>query len=92
VYFQTCSLIAHVHLHVYHQTNILVNDKHEACLADFGLSRVLGESGFTTTSVGGTSRWMACELIMSSNEEGNVPQVTAASDVWAFSMTVLEVR
>ena len=70
-----------------------MNDKHEACLADFGLSRVLGESGFTTKSVGGTSRWMAWELIASFNEdEENVPQVTAASDVWAFAMTVLEVR
>ena len=70
-----------------------MNDTHEACLADFGLSRVLGESGFTTTSVGGTSRWMACELITSFNEEGeNVPQVTTAGDVWAFAMTVLEVR
>jgi len=36
---------------------------------------------------------MAWELIASFNEEEeNVPQVTAASDVWAFAMTVLEVR
>jgi serine/threonine protein kinase len=36
------------------QSNILVNDMGEAQLTDFGLSRVLEFSGFTTKSVGGT--------------------------------------
>ena len=67
-----------------------MNDKHEACIADFGLSRILEASGFTTKSVGGTFRWMAHELL--APEGDSIPQVTAASDVWAFAMTVLEVR
>ena len=67
-----------------------MNDQHEVRITDFGLSRILGESGFTTKSVGGTYRWMAPELLAPEGEV--VPQVTVASDVWAFGMTVLEVR
>ena len=47
--FPTQSLIAHVYLYIY---NNLVNDNHEGCLTDFGLSQVLEESGFTTGAVG----------------------------------------
>ena len=67
-----------------------MDDGHRACIADFGVSRILGEPGFTTNSVCGTYRWMAYELLASGGE--SIPQVTAASDVWAFGMTVLEVR
>ena len=71
-----------------------MNDEHEACIADFGLSRILETEGFTTKSVGGTCRWMAYELIAPSEEEEeeSVPQVTVATDIWAFGMTALEVR
>jgi serine/threonine protein kinase len=72
--------------------NILVDDEHNACVADFGLSRMLGESGFTTNTVSGTYRWMACELIAYELRGEIVPRVTAASDVWAFGLTVLEVE
>ena len=67
-----------------------MNDEHEVRIADFGLSRILGEPGFTTKSVGGTYRWMAPELLAPGEE--SVPQVTMASDVWAFGMTVIEVQ
>jgi serine/threonine protein kinase len=67
-----------------------VDDEDEARIADFGLARILGESGFTTKTVGGTYRWMAPELL--APEGVYVPQVTVASDVWAFGMTGLEVR
>jgi len=70
-------------------SNVLVNDEHEVRIADFGLSRILGEPGFTTKSVGGTYRWMAPELLAPGEE--SVPQVTMASDVWAFGMTVIEI-
>jgi serine/threonine protein kinase len=71
-----------------------VNDEGEACITDFGLARILEASGFTTKSVGGTCRWMAYELIAPSDEEEEevIPQVTVATDIWAFGMTVLEVR
>lgn len=65
-----------------------------ASISDFGLSRVLETTGFTTKAVGGTCRWMAQELLdpPEEDDEGDTPLVTTASDVWAFAMTVLEVR
>ncbi|KIM82575.1 hypothetical protein PILCRDRAFT_7939 [Piloderma croceum F 1598] len=73
-------------------SNILVNDEHEACLTDFGLARILETSGFTTKSVGGTCRWMAYELVAPCDEEEEcIPQVTVATDIWAFGMTTLEI-
>ena len=74
-----------------------MNDAGEACISDFGLSRILETSGFTTKA-GGTCRWMAYELIVppdnyeEDEEEEYVPQPTIASDVWAFAMTALEVN
>jgi serine/threonine protein kinase len=81
---------------------------------DFGLSRSLGVSGFTTKTssctlryqapellVGGCNqaalnpattegwRWMAPELIIGLT---SVVTFTPATDVWAFSMTLIEVR
>jgi serine/threonine protein kinase len=52
-----------------------VDDEDEARIADFGLARILGESGFTTKTVGGTYRWMAPELL--APEGVCVPQVTS---------------
>ena len=52
--------------------------------------RVLEEQGFK--SVAGTCQWMAYKLVeLSEKEEESVPQVTTASDIWAFGMTILEV-
>jgi len=72
-------------------TNVLVNNEHQACIADFGLSRILGASGFTTKSIGGTYRWMAYELIAYEFEGNPTPKLTKVTDVWAFGMTVLEI-
>jgi serine/threonine protein kinase len=70
------------------QRNILVNDKGEACIADFGLSRRQG----VIDEVKGTPYYMARELLSYEYCGGSVPPITAASDVWAFGMTCLEVR
>jgi serine/threonine protein kinase len=74
-----------------------VNDKHESSLTDFGVSRVLCASGFTSKNPSATLRNTAYELIggrekQDEEEEQSVPPVTEATDVWAFAMTVLEVR
>lgn len=69
-----------------------MNDEQEACITDFGLSRILEVSGFTTDSVGGTGRWKAYELLAYEVLGMSVPRITPASDVWAFGMTALEVR
>jgi serine/threonine protein kinase len=71
------------------KTNILINDREEACLSDFGLSRVLECSGFTT-GPGGSARWMAPELIIT-GYVSEAPRVTNETDVWAFAMATLEV-
>ncbi|KAF9443790.1 kinase-like protein, partial [Macrolepiota fuliginosa MF-IS2] len=64
--------------------NILVSD-YQARLTDFGVARMLNKTGYTTT-VGGTCRWMAPELL-----DDHQPPPTLASDVWAFGMTILQV-
>ena len=69
---------------------MLVNDNHEASLIDFGLSRILQQSGFTTKTMAGSWRWMAPELFNEIEGQPN-PRVTAASDTYSFSMTVIEV-
>ncbi|KAF7968619.1 hypothetical protein HWV62_30013 [Athelia sp. TMB] len=72
-------------------SNILINDEREASISDFGLSRLLQYTGFTTKVVGGTYRWMAFELVNPENDEEEEPAITTATDVWAFAMTVLEI-
>lgn len=74
------------------QSNILINDNLEASLTDFGLSRILQKSGFTTKTGAGSFRFMAPEQMkICLIDEEPLPRVTAATDVWAFSMTVIEV-
>ncbi|KDQ50917.1 hypothetical protein JAAARDRAFT_141208 [Jaapia argillacea MUCL 33604] len=71
-------------------SNILISESGEAKLCDFGLARILESPGFTTKNMGGTCRWMAYELLLPvDDEDGNVPPVTDATDVWAFAMTIL---
>lgn len=69
-----------------------MNDKSQACLADFGLSAItldpeVARSLAPTTSLqeAGSTRWMAPELFVQS-------RVTAMSDVYALGMVALEVR
>jgi serine/threonine protein kinase len=69
-----------------------MNNEHQACIADFSLSSILGELGFTMKLVAETCQWMVYELVeLSDEEEESVPQVTTASDIWAFGITILEV-
>lgn len=71
------------------QSNVLIDDEGNACLCDFGLSRILQSTGFTTKSIAGTCRWMAIELTIPDDDV--VVELTEATDVWAFGMTALEV-
>ena len=69
-----------------------MNNKHQAYFANFSLSHILGELGFTTKLAAGTCQWMAYKLVeLSEKEEESVLQATMASDIWAFGMTILEV-
>jgi serine/threonine protein kinase len=79
------------------QANILVDKRGvtmtlRAVLTDFGLSRILETSGFTTTTMKapGTIRYMARELIDPITTT-STPKVTEESDIWSVAMTSLEV-
>lgn len=80
-------------IHHFSQANILINDENHAVLADFGLMNVAIEVGAscvdTSAAVGGTTRWMAPELL-SPDESSN--ELTKSSDVYALGMVILEVR
>ena len=69
--------------------NILINDKGEASLIDFGVARILQTSGFTTKTSQATWRYFAPEMMNS--DDDIIQRVTTETDVYAFSMTVIEV-
>lgn len=72
--------------------NILIDNAGNAVLADFGQSRILEVSGFTTSTmtIAGTLRYMAPELMVPEYSD-KTPAPTMASDVWAAAMTGLEI-
>jgi serine/threonine protein kinase len=67
--------------------NILVSIHGEACICDFGMSKVIEEvterSASATLTAGGSARWLAPELI-----EGKSP--TREADVYSYAMAILE--
>jgi len=72
--------------------NILVNDHGEAALADFGLSSVIaaaGNTAITSTSSGGSVRWMAPELVLGCTKD--VRSKTCASDTYSYGSVILEI-
>ncbi|KAG1824440.1 kinase-like domain-containing protein [Suillus subaureus] len=74
-------------------TNVLLDDSFNPVLTDFGLSRVLEASGFTTTNIKavGTFRYMARELMNPTHHSTTAPLPTVQSDVWSAGMTGLEI-
>jgi len=78
------------------QTNVLVSDEGRLLICDFGRSKILKVKGFTTTTVAGTTRYMAPELIFSGLDgpalDPLVYAVTEKCDVYAYGMVSLEVQ
>ncbi|KAG9122903.1 hypothetical protein FRC07_000526 [Ceratobasidium sp. 392] len=77
-------------MHIEFQNNILVDDSGCVKLTDFGNSVLASHSlAFSGTSIagGGTSRWMAPELIV--QEDGTAADRSTAADIYAFGMTIL---
>ncbi|PBK63653.1 kinase-like protein [Armillaria solidipes] len=74
-------------------SNILIDHQGYAIISDFGLSKV--KSDFSaSSSFAGSTRWMAPVIVRALFEgrsEANMPQVTTASDVYAFGSVCLEV-
>ncbi|KAG5629375.1 hypothetical protein H5410_001092 [Solanum commersonii] len=64
--------------------NILLDGNLNAKVADFGLSRFLGEKGHITTQVKGTMGYMDPEYYMTN-------QLTEKSDVFSFGVVLLEI-
>jgi serine/threonine protein kinase len=77
------------------KANVLVNSSGRACLADFGLSTIRDPEVLAITTAnsssgcGGTVRWMAPELLSSSDSDE--PINTKGSDVYAFAGVAYEV-
>lgn len=72
------------------QSNVLVNDNGEACLCDFGRSKLETDDDYSR-SLFASCRWAAPELLLHSQENIPVP-LSFASDMYAFAMVVIEVR
>ncbi|KAJ6620014.1 kinase-like domain-containing protein [Mycena sp. CBHHK59/15] len=73
--------------------NVLVDKRGAPCICDFGISKILNRSGFTTSSVG-TAPYMAPELFFvldGANQEPVSPSTTKSSDVYSFALLVLEI-
>jgi serine/threonine protein kinase len=72
------------------EVNILVEESGRALLCDFGLSRIKADATSRTahiasTVIAGSRNWMAPELLA-----GSPPKIP--SDIYAFGMTLFEVR
>lgn len=80
------------------QANILVDDQGRACLCDIGLSLLIEPSEFTSIKTAGACRWTAPEIMSPPEETDSIPEsesttlFTLESDIYAFAMTLLEVR
>ncbi|KAK0502305.1 kinase-like domain-containing protein [Armillaria luteobubalina] len=74
-------------------SNILIDHEGYAIISDFGLSKVMLD--FSASSFfAGSIRWMAPEIVralVDDRPEANLPQITTASDVYAFGSVCLEV-
>lgn len=70
-----------------------MDNDYRAVIADFGLVVVL-ETPLSTmaTSVAGTARWMAPELLVPEGHELDQGNPSKKSDVYAFGMVIYEVR
>ncbi|KAJ7573448.1 kinase-like domain-containing protein [Mycena floridula] len=73
--------------------NILVDKRENPSICDFGISKLMGSRGFTTSSVG-TAPYMAPELffvIDAITHNAVWPTTTKSSDVYSFGLLVLEI-
>jgi len=74
------------------QNNVLIDSNHKLCLADFGLSMILAESGNPTFNSchAGNVRWMAPE-ILSLPQPGETTKPTKPADVYSYGCIMLQV-
>ena len=65
-------------------SNVLASPNGDALLCDFGLAKLVGSQTSGSRKGSGTLRWESPELLHGQTK-------SAASDVWAFGMTIYEV-
>ncbi|KIJ54455.1 hypothetical protein M422DRAFT_24402, partial [Sphaerobolus stellatus SS14] len=70
--------------------NILISNSGSALLADFGLSRLSHEATTANLQGAGSPRWLAPELVHTSDIPEGMPLKTVQSDVYAFAHVMLE--
>ena len=86
------------------QANVLINDRLQACISDFGLSVIIEDlrdvsdplgGAYPSSVLGGAVRWAAPELfsIDDVNSEPGIggPQLTASCDIYSMGCIALEV-
>ncbi|KAF8736942.1 hypothetical protein AX14_013678 [Amanita brunnescens Koide BX004] len=73
--------------------NVFVNNEKRAVIADYELGQVIEyRKNFTTIKPAGPTRWTAPELTShTGDDEDDGPHFTAATDIFAFAMTVIEI-
>ncbi|KAA6357410.1 MAG: putative MAP kinase kinase skh1/pek1 [Streblomastix strix] len=69
--------------------NILLTKDFQVKLSDFGLTRKLQEGRGYTTNHGGTTYYLAPELLQSQSARGKRMQ-TIAADIWSFGILLYE--
>ena len=77
------------------KANILINQDGRACLADFGLTTIISDPLYPTTSntpaAAGTTRWMSPERLNPVQFGVTDSRPTKDSDCYALGMVILEV-
>ena len=75
------------------KSNILIDNNGHACLADFGLLRILSDEPTITSLAGGdtTAQWMSPELLYPNKFGLTDGRPTKESDCYALGMTIYEV-
>ena len=76
------------------QSNILIDAEEEPILCDYGLSFFVYSEKFASPQTVGFCRWIAPEVMNPPEREDDSDDsfYTKESDVYAFGMTMLEVR
>jgi len=78
----------------FRQSNVLIDEGGHPRICDYGLAFIIEPSEFTSIKTAGACRWTAPEIMNppeDSNADDSLPLFTKESDIYAFSMTAIEV-
>ncbi|KZT26802.1 kinase-like protein [Neolentinus lepideus HHB14362 ss-1] len=87
--------LQHLHNHkVVHgdlkPNNVLISDKGESLLTDFGRSLILESEGFTHTLAVASTRYTAPEILVPISDD-HIPKADFRSDIYSFAVTIWEI-